>query len=111
MNREYYVDHKTGKLRYSSNFDYFQNTSDKKQDLPFQDNAQVKGSFNPTMQDGQYVISLFKGADASTVIHETDHYFCITFNVNFFDHAAVFKILVLVYNTRKLRILVLRRLK
>ena len=30
------------------------------------------------MQDGQYVISLFNGADASTVIHETGHYFVET---------------------------------
>lgn len=40
--------------------------------------AEVKGSFNPTRQEGQYVISLFKGADASTVIHETGHYFVET---------------------------------
>lgn len=78
------------------------------QDVLFQDNAQVKGSFNPTMQAGQYAISLFKVANASTVIHETSHYFCITFNVCFFTHASVFKILILVYNTRKLSMLVLR---
>ena len=48
------------------------------QDVLFQDNAQVKGSFDPTRQEGQYVISLFKGADASTVIHETGHYFVET---------------------------------
>ncbi len=29
-------------------------------------------------QDGSYIISLFKGADASTVIHETGHYFVDT---------------------------------
>ena len=40
--------------------------------------AEVKGSFDPTRQEGQYVISLFKGADASTVIHETGHYFVET---------------------------------
>lgn len=33
-----------------------------------------KGSFSP-QADGSYVISMFKGADASTVIHETGHYF------------------------------------
>lgn len=33
-----------------------------------------KGSFTP-QADGSYVISMFKGADASTVIHETGHYF------------------------------------
>lgn len=44
----------------------------------YQENGTVKGSFNPTRQDGQYVISLFKGADASTVIHETGHYFVET---------------------------------
>ena len=33
-----------------------------------------KGSFAP-QADGSYVISMFKGADASTVIHETGHYF------------------------------------
>lgn len=33
-----------------------------------------KGSFIPKA-DGSYVISMFKGADASTVIHETGHYF------------------------------------
>ena len=34
----------------------------------------IKGSFTP-QADGSYVISMFKGADASTVIHETGHYF------------------------------------
>ncbi|WP_294522665.1 hypothetical protein [uncultured Anaerovibrio sp.] len=38
----------------------------------------IKGAFNPEMQDGQYIISLFKGVDASTVIHETGHYFVET---------------------------------
>ena len=33
-----------------------------------------KGSFTP-QADGSYVISMFKNGDASTVIHETGHYF------------------------------------
>ena len=33
-----------------------------------------KGTFSP-QADGSYVINMFKGADASTVIHETGHYF------------------------------------
>ena len=33
-----------------------------------------KGAFTP-QADGTYVISMFKGRDASTVIHETGHYF------------------------------------
>lgn len=33
-----------------------------------------KGSFSP-QADGSYVISMFKNGDASTVIHETGHYF------------------------------------
>lgn len=36
-----------------------------------------KGMISP-MDDGTYVITLFKGADASTVIHETGHYFAET---------------------------------
>ena len=36
--------------------------------------GKAKGSFSP-QADGSYVISMFKGADASTVIHETGHYF------------------------------------
>lgn len=36
-----------------------------------------KGMISP-MDDGTYVITLFKGADASTVIHETGHYFVET---------------------------------
>ena len=36
--------------------------------------GKYKGSFTP-QADGSYVISMFKGADASTVIHETGHYF------------------------------------
>ena len=36
-----------------------------------------KGMISP-MDDGTYVITLFKGADASTVIHETGHYFADT---------------------------------
>lgn len=36
-----------------------------------------KGMFSPA-EDGSYVITLFKGADASTVIHETGHYFVET---------------------------------
>lgn len=44
----------------------------------YQGGSFVKGSFNPVQQDGQYVINLFKGADASTVIHETGHYFVET---------------------------------
>ena len=36
--------------------------------------GKAKGSFTP-QADGSYVISMFKGADASTVIHETGHYF------------------------------------
>lgn len=38
----------------------------------------TKGTIEP-QEDGRYVISLFKGADASTVIHETGHYFFDTF--------------------------------
>ena len=34
----------------------------------------IKGSFTP-QADGSYVISMFKNGDASTVIHETGHYF------------------------------------
>lgn len=34
----------------------------------------LKGSFTP-QADGSYVISMFKNGDASTVIHETGHYF------------------------------------
>ena len=38
--------------------------------------SQIKGSFDPfTGEDGVAVIKLFEGADASTVIHETGHYF------------------------------------
>ena len=44
----------------------------------YQEGSTVKGSFDPTRQEGQYVINLFKGADASTVIHETGHYFVET---------------------------------
>lgn len=36
-----------------------------------------KGMFSPA-EDGSYIITLFKGADASTVIHETGHYFVET---------------------------------
>lgn len=36
-----------------------------------------KGMFSPA-EDGSYIITLFKGADASTVIHETGHYFAET---------------------------------
>lgn len=36
-----------------------------------------KGMISP-MEDGSYIITLFKGADASTVIHETGHYFAET---------------------------------
>ena len=36
--------------------------------------GKYKGTFSP-QADGSYVISMFKGADASTVIHETGHYF------------------------------------
>jgi len=36
--------------------------------------SQIKGSFDP-FTDGEAVIKLFEGADASTVIHETGHYF------------------------------------
>ena len=42
-----------------------------------QENApatQTKGSFDP-FTDGEAVIKLFEGADASTVIHETGHYY------------------------------------
>jgi hypothetical protein len=38
----------------------------------------TKGMIEP-QDDGRYVISLFEGADASTVIHETGHYFFDTF--------------------------------
>lgn len=36
--------------------------------------AEIKGQFRQA-DDGMYIIDLFKGADASTVIHETGHYF------------------------------------
>lgn len=36
--------------------------------------GKAKGSFTP-QADGSFVISMFKGRDASTVIHETGHYF------------------------------------
>lgn len=36
--------------------------------------AEIKGQFRQA-DDGTYIIDLFKGADASTVIHETGHYF------------------------------------
>ena len=36
--------------------------------------TQTKGSFDP-FTDGEAVIKLFEGADASTVIHETGHYY------------------------------------
>ena len=39
-----------------------------------QDQGMVKGSFDP-FTDGEAVIKLFEGADASTVIHETGHYY------------------------------------
>lgn len=42
-----------------------------------QDAITDKGMISP-MDDGSYVITLFKGADASTVIHETGHYFVDT---------------------------------
>ncbi len=43
-----------------------------------QQNATIdKGMFSP-MDDGAYVITLFKAADASTIIHETGHYFVDT---------------------------------
>ena len=38
----------------------------------------TKGMIEP-QQDGSYIISLFEHADASTVIHETGHYFFDTF--------------------------------
>lgn len=41
----------------------------------YQDNSEVKGAFSPQQQGGKYITSLFKGADASTVIHETGHFF------------------------------------
>lgn len=40
--------------------------------------GKIKGSFTP-QADGSYVISMFKNGDASTVIHETGHYFFETF--------------------------------
>ena len=39
--------------------------------------AEIKGQFRQA-DDGTYIIDLFKGADASTVIHETGHYFVET---------------------------------
>lgn len=39
--------------------------------------AETKGQFRQA-NDGTYIIDLFKGADASTVIHETGHYFAET---------------------------------
>ena len=42
-----------------------------------QDATTDKGMISP-MEDGSYIITLFKGADASTVIHETGHYFVDT---------------------------------
>lgn len=41
------------------------------------DSAIDKGQIRP-QEDGSYIIDLFKGADASTVIHETGHYFVDT---------------------------------
>lgn len=38
----------------------------------------IKGAIEP-QEDGSYVISLFEHADASTIIHETGHYFFDTF--------------------------------
>lgn len=44
----------------------------------YQNSAEVtKGSLS-SQDDGSYIISLFKHADASTVIHETGHYFVDT---------------------------------
>lgn len=42
------------------------------------DNANAKGMISWT-NEGKAIISLFKGADASTVIHETGHYFVENF--------------------------------
>lgn len=39
--------------------------------------TETKGQIRP-QEDGSYIIDLFKGADASTVIHETGHYFVDT---------------------------------
>ena len=39
--------------------------------------AETKGQFRQA-DDGTYIIDLFKGADASTAIHETGHYFAET---------------------------------
>lgn len=39
--------------------------------------TETKGQFRQA-DDGTYIIDLFKGADASTVIHETGHYFAET---------------------------------
>lgn len=41
------------------------------------DSAIDKGQIRP-QEDGSYIIDLFQGADASTVIHETGHYFVDT---------------------------------
>lgn len=38
------------------------------------DKSEIKGSFDP-FTEGEAVIKLFEGADASTVIHETGHYY------------------------------------
>lgn len=44
----------------------------------YQNRGEVtKGSLSP-QDDGSYIVSLFKHADASTVIHETGHYFVDT---------------------------------
>ena len=40
----------------------------------YQQDSQIKGSFDP-FTDGEAVIKLFEGSDASTVIHETGHYY------------------------------------
>lgn len=48
-------------------------------DVRYQTGSDIaKGSFNPTRHNGDYIITLFQGADASTVIHETWHYFVET---------------------------------
>lgn len=49
-----------------------------KQQHIFEGKNFAKGMFAADKVDGSYIISLFKHADASTVIHETGHYFVET---------------------------------
>lgn len=46
-----------------------------------ENNGIPKGNIMP-QEDGRYIVSLFEHADASTVIHETGHYFFDTFMID-----------------------------